>query len=161
MICRSDEMAKPRCFPHSAFRMGISQACKVFSFPCWSFSAFKAHLSRFRACLSGFKYTWTTALIVRYPLFFGLQVHTAFCTEKYFVNPRTLTQGGPEHTGDGCPDATSAPRDERPGNEVKKNYITFMENPLQGGISYLSKMTVRGTMVRSEVCNSWCFCLES
>ena len=23
------------------------------------------------------------------------------------------------------------------------------------------KMTVRGTMVRSEVCNSWCFCLES
>ena len=24
-----------------------------------------------------------------------------------------------------------------------------------------SKMTVRGTMVRSEVCNSWCFCLES
>ena len=22
------------------------------------------------------------------------------------------------------------------------------------------KMTVRGTMVRSEVCNSWCFCLE-
>ena len=37
-------------FPHSAFRMGISQACKVFSFPCGSFSAFKAHLSRFRAC---------------------------------------------------------------------------------------------------------------
>ena len=30
--------------------MGISQVCKVFSFPCWSFSAFKAHLSRFRAC---------------------------------------------------------------------------------------------------------------
>ena len=25
----------------------------------------------------------------------------------------------------------------------------------------LLKMTVRGTMVRSEVCNSWCFCLES
>ena len=25
----------------------------------------------------------------------------------------------------------------------------------------ISKMTVRGTMVRSEVCNSWCFCLES
>ena len=24
-----------------------------------------------------------------------------------------------------------------------------------------SKMTVRGTMVRSEVCNSWCFCLGS
>ena len=24
-----------------------------------------------------------------------------------------------------------------------------------------AKMTVRGTMVRSEVCNSWCFCLES
>ena len=24
-----------------------------------------------------------------------------------------------------------------------------------------SKMTVQGTMVRSEVCNSWCFCLES
>ena len=23
------------------------------------------------------------------------------------------------------------------------------------------KMTVRGTMVRSEVCNSWCFCLGS
>ena len=23
------------------------------------------------------------------------------------------------------------------------------------------KMTVRGTMLRSEVCNSWCFCLES
>ena len=23
------------------------------------------------------------------------------------------------------------------------------------------KMTVRGTMVRSEVCNSWCFCLVS
>ena len=25
----------------------------------------------------------------------------------------------------------------------------------------IPKMTVRGTMVRSEVCNSWCFCLES
>ena len=24
-----------------------------------------------------------------------------------------------------------------------------------------TKMTVRGTMVRSEVCNFWCFCLES
>ena len=28
-------------------------------------------------------------------------------------------------------------------------------------ICYILKMTVRGTMVRSEVCNSWCFCLES
>ena len=27
--------------------------------------------------------------------------------------------------------------------------------------SLWSKITVRGTMVRSEVCNSWCFCLES
>ena len=36
--------------PHSAFRMGISQVCKVFSFACWSFAAFKAHLRRFRAC---------------------------------------------------------------------------------------------------------------
>ena len=27
--------------------------------------------------------------------------------------------------------------------------------------AHCSKMTVRGTMVRSEVCNSWCFCLES
>ena len=39
-------------FPHSAFRMEISQVCKAFSFPCWSFAAFKAHLSRFRACLT-------------------------------------------------------------------------------------------------------------
>ena len=36
--------------PHSAFRMGISQVCKVFSFACWSYAAFKAHLRRFRAC---------------------------------------------------------------------------------------------------------------
>ena len=41
-------------FPHSAFRMGISQVCKVFSFPCWSFSAFKGHLSRFQACFKEF-----------------------------------------------------------------------------------------------------------
>ena len=40
--------------PHSAFRMGISQVCKVISFACWSFAAFKAHLRRFRACLSCF-----------------------------------------------------------------------------------------------------------
>ena len=25
----------------------------------------------------------------------------------------------------------------------------------------LTKITFRGTMVRSEVCNSWCLCLES
>ena len=31
----------------------------------------------------------------------------------------------------------------------------------KGDGSNLLKMTVRGTMVRSEVCNSWCFCLES
>ena len=36
--------------PHSAFRMEISQVCKVFNFTCWSFPAFKAHLRRFRAC---------------------------------------------------------------------------------------------------------------
>ena len=27
--------------------------------------------------------------------------------------------------------------------------------------AHTRKMTVRGTMLRSEVCNSWCFCLES
>ena len=30
-----------------------------------------------------------------------------------------------------------------------------------GLLKIMIKMTVRGTMVRSEVCNSWCFCLES
>ena len=44
------QIAKCWSFPHSAFRMEISQVCKAFSFPCWSFAAFKAHLSRFRAC---------------------------------------------------------------------------------------------------------------
>ena len=45
-------------FPHSAFRMEISQVCKAFSFPCWSFAAFKAHLSRFRACYIGIMLFW-------------------------------------------------------------------------------------------------------
>ena len=44
------KIAKHWSFLHSAFRMGISQVCKVFSFACWSFAAFKAHLRRFRAC---------------------------------------------------------------------------------------------------------------
>ena len=34
---------------------------------------------------------------------------------------------------------------------------SLMENQSMEG----KKMTVRGTMVLSEVCNSWCFCLES
>ena len=39
----------------------------------------------------------------------------------------------------------------------------FLNTRQQSQISphHSSKMTVRGTMVRSEVCNSWCFCLES
>ena len=37
---------------------------------------------------------------------------------------------------------------------------TGTQTRLRGGCTYL-KMTVRGTMVRSEVCNSWCFCLGS
>ena len=49
----------------SAFRMEISQVCKAFSFPCWSFAAFKAHLSRFRACFR-FKTFW-------YSIFFYIE----------------------------------------------------------------------------------------
>ena len=43
--------------------------------------------------------------------------------------------------------------------KVKVFFFFMTSTPWENSI--LSKMTVRGTMVRSEVCNSWCFCLES
>ena len=47
----------------------------------------------------------------------------------------------------------------------RQDFIYFREKLQNWGDRTLSciklKMTVRGTMVRSEVCNSWCFCLES
>ena len=39
-------------FPHSVFRMGVSQVCQFFQFSLWKFCRFQiAHLRRFRACL--------------------------------------------------------------------------------------------------------------
>ena len=38
-------------FPHSVFRMGVSQVCQFFQFYVWKFCRFQiAHLRRFRAC---------------------------------------------------------------------------------------------------------------
>ena len=39
--------------------------------------------------------------------------------------------------------------------------LLWQLHPSNISIVVTIKMTVRGTMVRSEVCNSWCFCLES
>mgnify|MGYP001348521343 CR=1 FL=1 len=49
--------------------------------------------------------------------------------------------------------------------EILVNYLPHAVSALLHHIrtreSLTEKMTVRGTMVRSEVCNSWCYCLES
>ena len=44
-------ITKLQPFPHSVFRMGVSQVCQFFQFYVWKFCRFQiAHLRRFRAC---------------------------------------------------------------------------------------------------------------
>ena len=48
------------------------------------------------------------------------------------------------------------------GASMHYDWNSFIYVPiLLEAVALLPTMTVRGTMVRSEVCNSWCFCLES
>ena len=44
---------------------------------------------------------------------------------------------------------------------LTRSKCIWLRSSARGSLLKLIKMTVRGTMVRSEVCNSWCFCLES